>query len=71
IYEVGARNRELIDWVYVSCSKTPGNPQAEGACPIVVPSNLKRGEYELRLFANGTWTRLARSGAFRVRRVAR
>jgi uncharacterized delta-60 repeat protein len=68
IYSPGAANREPIDWIYVSCSKTPGDPQAEGSCPIVLPWwTLTPGEYELRLFANDSLTRLARSGIFRVR----
>jgi len=55
-----------IDWNYVSCSKTPGNPLASGSCPFVLPGNLAPGTYQLRLFANNTYTLLATSNNFTV-----
>ena len=70
IYSPGCPNRKPIDWIYVSCSKTPGSSSAEGSCPMVVPAHLKPGEYVLRLFANDGFIRLATSHGFRVMRSA-
>ena len=62
LYLQGTGDFELIDWIHVSCSQTPGSAHAAGSCPFVVP--LSAGTYELRLFANESLTRLATSNAF-------
>ena len=59
LYRVGAANSEYIDWLYVSCSQTPGIPQASGSCPFLIPDQLAAGTYELRLLANDGFSNLA------------
>ncbi len=53
-------------WIYVSCSQTPGSAQAAGSCPFTVPPTAAPGTYELRLFANDGFTRLATSSPLTV-----
>ena len=66
LYTPGASNTGYIDWIYVSGSKTPGAAQASGSRPFVVPGSLAPGTYQLRLFANDTFTLLATSNNFTV-----
>ena len=66
LYIPGAPNSPEIDWIYVSGSKTPGAAQASGSRPFVVPGSLAPGTYQLRLFANDTFTLLATSNNFTV-----
>jgi len=66
LYPQGTDDFQLIDWIYVSCSQVPGGAQANGSCPFVVPATLPGGTYELRLFANNSFTRLATSNPFTV-----
>jgi subtilisin len=66
LFAPGAADTEFIDWIYVSCSKTPGNPQVSGSCSFVVPVSLAPENYELRLFANDGFTRLATSNTFTI-----
>ena len=66
LYQRGAADGAYIDWVYVSCSKTAGSPQATGSCPFTVPVSLISADYELRLLANDGFTRLATSDTFNV-----
>ena len=63
LYTPGAPNSALIDWIYVSCSKTPGSARASSSCPFVLPSSLAPGTHELRLLANNGDTLLATSSA--------
>ena len=49
-----------------SCSKTPGTARASGSCQFTIPSGLSTGTYQLRLFSNGSWTRLAVSETITV-----
>ncbi len=65
LYVPGAPSGNYIDWIYVSCSKTPSGPVAAGSCPFVLP-NVPTGTYELRLLANNGFTVLATSNAFTV-----
>jgi subtilisin family serine protease len=55
-----------IDWIYVSCSKTPGNPLPSGSCPFELPISLAPGAYVLRLFSNNSFSQLSASGSFKV-----
>ena len=64
--DTGAANTAYIDWVYVSCTTTPGNAAASGSCNVVVPSFVAPGTYQLRLLANNGYTSLATSNAFTV-----
>ena len=49
------------NWMYVSCSKTPGATLASGSCAFPLPSNLTAGSYEVRLHASASWTAIATS----------
>ena len=66
LYSPGAANTAYIDWIYVSCSQTPGSPAASGSCAFVVPSTIPAGTYELRLLANDQYSVLSTSNAFTV-----
>jgi chitodextrinase len=66
LYQRGAASASYLEWIYVSCSKTYGSPQASGSCPFVVPASLPSGTYEMRLFANNGDKTLAISNAFAV-----
>lgn len=66
LYEPGTPNTSYIDWIYVSCSKSPGDASASGSCPFPVPPSLAPGTYELRLLANDGFTGLATSNTFTV-----
>src|SRR4029450_1903911 len=65
-YTPGAANSDAIEYVYVSCTKTPGNAAASGSCNFVVPSFVAPGAYQLRLLANDGFTSLATSNSFTV-----
>src|SRR5438552_13046058 len=65
LFVPGAPSGSYIDWIYVSCSKTPNAPVAAGSCPFVLP-NVAPGTYELRLLANNGFTVLATSNTFTV-----
>ena len=66
LYAAGAPDSAYLDWMYVSCSKTPGSPRANGSCPFTLPSPLPAGAYQLRLFANNSNTVLLISNFFTV-----
>ena len=66
LYASGAPNSAYLDWMYVSCSKTPGSPRANGSCPVPFSGSLPVGSYLLRLFANDGFTVLATSNVFSV-----
>ena len=66
LYQPGAANTAYIEWMYVSCSKTPGSPQSSGSCPFVVPASLASGVYELRLLANDSFTLLTTSNGVTI-----
>jgi uncharacterized protein YegP (UPF0339 family) len=65
LFVPGGASGSYIDWIYVSCSKTPGAPVTAGSCPFVLPS-VAPGTYELRLFANNGYTVIAKSNTFTV-----
>jgi Galactose oxidase-like, Early set domain/PKD domain len=66
LYVPGSPNTAILDWVYVSCSKAAGPARPIGVCPFSIPGTLSPGNYELRLFANDGFTRLAVSRSFVV-----
>ena len=67
VYAQGAADNAYKTWFYdSSCTFTPGTAIASGSCTYTVPTNLPAGLYELRLFTNDSWTRLAVSDAFTV-----
>ena len=66
----GAANNSYLNWTYVSCTQTAGAAKAAGSCSLTVPPSTASGTYELRLFANNTYTRLATSTSITVAPVA-
>ena len=58
LYEPGAADTEYLTWSYT-------NGEARGRVPFELPSWLSPGSYELRLFANNGYKRLATSNAFK------
>ena len=66
LYAPAASDTQFLAWIYVSCSQSPGAAVAAGSCSFPVPASLVSGSYELRLFSNNSYTRLAKSGPFTV-----
>jgi hypothetical protein len=66
LYLPGSADTRWLAWIYVSCVQTPGAASAAGSCSFPVPSGLTAGPYELRLFANQSYTRLATSNSVSV-----
>lgn len=66
LYVPGAADSAFITWVYVSCSRVQGNAFASGSCPFPIPASLAAGTYELRVFSNNGFLRLARSNAITI-----
>jgi hypothetical protein len=66
LFAAGAGDGSAVAWMYVNCTQTEGSAAASGSCPLVVPSSLPNGVYELRLFSNGGVLRLATSVPFAV-----
>src|SRR5207249_11010438 len=61
LYAPGSGNNAYLAWIYVSCSQSRAAASAAGSCPFTIPSGLAPGSYELRLYPNDTFTRLATS----------
>src|SRR6185436_1305176 len=61
LFQPGAPNTAFIDWIYVSCSKTPSDSRAAGSCSFGVPATVAPGTYQLRLLSNDGFTLLATS----------
>jgi hypothetical protein len=66
VYISTSPDTAYVNWRYVNCSQTPGNPVAAGSCAIPIPVTATPGTYQLRLFRNDTWVRMATSGNFTV-----
>src|SRR5207253_1908903 len=66
LYGPGSGNSSYLTWIYVSRSQSRGAASAAGSCPFTIPSGLAPGSYELRLYPNDTFTRLATSNPFDV-----
>ncbi|MET1082639.1 MAG: PQQ-dependent sugar dehydrogenase [Burkholderiales bacterium] len=66
LFTLNAPATDYIDWVYVSCTKTPGAAQATGLCSFTLPAGLAAGTYELRLLGNDGFDRLAASNRFTI-----
>jgi hypothetical protein len=66
LYAPGADDTAFLTWVYAGCAQTPGAAKASGSCPLSLPGTLAPGLYELRLYTNDGFTRLATSGTFTV-----
>jgi 6-phosphogluconolactonase (cycloisomerase 2 family) len=61
LYPVGAPNGAYVSWFWTSsCTQAlGGSGVSAGSCPLVMPAT--GGQYQLRLFANNTFTVLATS----------
>ena len=70
LYLPGTAETAFIDWIYVSCSNSAGAARAQGSCPFALPGKLLPGTYELRLFTNDGFIRLATSNNFTVKSAA-
>src|SRR5262245_33884072 len=67
LYLAGTVNTaDWLDFVYVSCSPTPGAPSASGSCSFPNAHYAAPGTYQLRLFAADKRDLLATSGTFTV-----
>ncbi len=67
VYTQGSADAVYMAWFYNStCTSNSGTAMASGSCTYTLPTSLTAGLYELRLFANDSWTRLAVSNAFSV-----
>lgn len=65
LYRQGAPDTAAVRWFYTAtCTSSTGTARAAGSCTIPVPST--RGTYELRLFKQNGYTRLATSGPVAV-----
>jgi hypothetical protein len=71
LYPAGAADTAYATWIYVSCSQAPSVAKASGSCALTVPATLAGGAYELRLFANNGYTRLATSNALTVTTIGK
>ncbi|MEP7068150.1 MAG: hypothetical protein ABI789_02870 [Usitatibacter sp.] len=59
LFAKGAKDDARIDFRYTGGA-------LNGTLQIPVPESLRPGEYEVRLFSSGGWTRLATSAAFTI-----
>jgi hypothetical protein len=59
LYAAGAPDTAYLAWRYTTGTTS-------GSVPLALPSSLNPGTYELRLFANNDYTRLATSNTFKV-----
>jgi hypothetical protein len=59
VYASGAADTAFIGWRY-----TDGT--AAGSAPVTIPATAAAGTYELRLFSNNGYSKLATSGSFTV-----
>jgi uncharacterized protein YegP (UPF0339 family) len=66
LHRPGTPSQNYIDWMYVSCSKSPGTARASGSCAFPIPGNLASGTYELRLHSANGFTVIATSAALTV-----
>jgi hypothetical protein len=66
LYASGSADTAFLAWTYLSCSKATTAVRPSGACPFVLPNPLTSGTYELRLYANNGFSRLATGGPFTV-----
>jgi uncharacterized protein YegP (UPF0339 family) len=65
LYRQGAADDASVRWFYTStCLGSAGTAKASGSCSLAMPST--EGTYELRLFAQNGWTRIAVSGPIEV-----
>jgi subtilisin family serine protease len=66
LYPSGASDFAFVDWSYLNGQKTVPASGATGTVTLNFPAPAQSGSYELRLFANGGYTRLATSATITV-----
>jgi len=59
VHSVGASDGTYVAWIWSTGA-------AAGSAPIAIPTNVPAGNYELRMYANGSSTRLAVGNSFTV-----
>ncbi len=59
LFAPGAAAESYLDWIYVSCTTSPGPALASGTCPFQIPATRAAGTYQLRLYAANGFTLLA------------
>ena len=59
LYRSGEPDAAQVDWLYVGCAQIPLDARALGSCNLLLPTTLAAGVYDLRLFADNTYRRLA------------
>lgn len=59
LYTPDAPDRAYLAWSYVSCGQAPLQPRGSGSCGLSIPWSIPEGNYEVRLFGDGSFTRLA------------
>jgi hypothetical protein len=64
LYAAGTDDSQYLLWFYTSCSMQPVSAAVSGSCTFGAPEALPDGWYEVRLFANDDWVRLASSASF-------
>jgi uncharacterized protein YegP (UPF0339 family) len=66
LHRPGTSSQGFLEWMYVSCAKTPGAARASGSCSFAIPASLASGAYELRLHSANGFTVIATSAALTV-----
>ena len=66
VHTASGPDSAFINWRYVNCSQTPGGPVPAGSCAIPVPVTAVPGSYQLRLFRNDGFVKMATSPNFTV-----
>ncbi len=61
LYPSTASDTAFSSWLYVNCSQLPTTGQGSGTCTMTVPPTMANGSYNLRLFRNDGYQRLASS----------
>jgi hypothetical protein len=63
---LSAPNTGYLDWIYVSCTQSPGSARAAGSCAFPILATLAPGIYYLHLLANDGFTARATRSAVTV-----
>ncbi len=66
LYIPGMIDTNYVDWIYISCSKNSAAAQSSGSCAYTVSGTIAAGDYEVRLFTNDGFSRLATGNLLKV-----
>ena len=61
LYAIGASDFSFVDWAYLNGQKTPPAVGPTGSVSLQLRAPAQTGTYQVRLFANGGYARLATS----------